>query len=191
MTCVAGWIEDGEVWMAADSAGTASDWQQWTRKTPKMFRKGDMLIGVTGTPRVADLLHYRLTLPEHPEGMDAHEYLATLLVDALRACLKGGGAAKREHEIEDVRDESALLVGYRGRLFAIYCDYQVSESFESWDAVGCGRAAALGALHALANVEAGLSAYARLSLALGAAVATNAGVRGPFLFERLSSSLNE
>ncbi len=86
----------------------------------------------------ADLVRYRLQVGAHPEGMDAHEYLTTIFMDGLRGCLKAGGTVKKNGDVEEAADNATALVGYRGRLFTVFCDYQVSKNRAPFAAIGCG-----------------------------------------------------
>ena len=101
------------------------------------------------------------------------------LIPAIRQTLKDGGFAKIENSIEE---GGTFLVGYAGRLFQIYGDFQVAESADLFDACGAGMDVALGVLHATRK---GANPRARLQAALEAASRYNASVRPPFVFESL------
>lgn len=183
MTCIAGLVDDeGRIYMGADSAGT-SGWDLRKRREPKVFRihwaSGDMVIGVTGYPRMAQLLHYKFTPPEHPMSLSVEAYLATHFVDALRTLFKDAGYAQKEKEREQT--DSVMLVGYRGHLVVIESNYQLNEQDKPYEAVGCGDSFALGVFYATEH----MTPKRRLQLALEAAEAFSAGVRGPFTFETL------
>lgn len=176
MTCIVGLVEHGSVWMGADSlSGDTAQWHVTTERTPKVFQRGDLLIGFTTSWRMGQLLRWKLTVPAHPDGQDAHEWMATAFVDAVRDCLKAGGFAKKENEVEQ---GGQFLVGYRGRLFCVWGDYHVAEPDEAYASVGCGYDYALGALHATAGN--GHAPPCRVEAALSAAAHYSAYVRGPF-----------
>lgn len=179
MTCIAGLIHEGKVYMGGDSAGI-SGWDLTIRADRKVFRNGPFVAGFTSSFRMGQLLKYSLVPPEHPEGMDAHQYMATKFVDAVRTCLKDGGYAKSNSGEESA---GAFLVGYRGHLYEISSDYQVGEAEDLYAAVGCGAATALGALCATRSME----PMDRIKLALCAAERHSAGVRGPFHIEVLEA----
>ena len=172
MTCIVGLVSNGEVWMGADSWGGAHSFGN-VRKDPKLFRRGPFLIGYTTSFRMGQLLQYKFSVPEIGKEQDVFAYMATIFVDAVRACLKSGGFAKKKDEEES---GGQFLVGYAGRLFTIESDYQVAEDVVSYAATGCGQDIALGSLFStpLADPE------FRLSVALEAAEAFSAGVRRPF-----------
>jgi hypothetical protein len=104
--------------------------------------------------------------------------MTTVFIDSLRETLKRGGYARTESGAEAAGE---FLVGYMGRIFKVCSDYQVAENVVPFDAVGCGADLALGALYATNGADPDV----RVTMALQAAEAFSAGVRGPFLFERL------
>jgi hypothetical protein len=111
-----------------------------------------------------------------PDGSDLDRFMATTSVDAVRACLKAGGWAKKDNDREE---GGTFLVGVAGRLFTIEDDYQVGASADGYAAVGCGSEIALGALFATARTR--MAPERRIVVALQAAERFSAGVRGPFI----------
>ena len=128
-----------------------------------MFVNGPYVMGFTSSFRMGQLLRYALS-PPAPESSDLHGFMCTAFVDALRACLKDGGWAKKESEQET---GGQFLVGV------------VSEAADPYAAVGCGAAPALGALFATAAGR--LGPRERLDGALKAAERFSNGVRGPYV----------
>lgn len=179
MTCIIGLVHDGRVYIGGDSAGIAG-WDLTIRNDPKVFRNGPFLIGFSSSFRMGQLLRYSLKPPLHENGIDTGRYLTTTFIDAVRDCLKAGGYARKESEQENA---GFFLLGYQGRLFRVDSDYQVGESLDGYDAVGCGSEAARGALYAAAH----LPPRKRIRLALKASEHLNAGVRGPFHIEMLEA----
>jgi hypothetical protein len=171
MTCIVGVVERGVVYLAGDSAGVAG-YGLTLRRDPKVFRNGEFVLGFTSSFRMGQLLQHAFTPPAIEEPLD--RYMVTPFVNALRACFKDGGYAAKNREQEE---GGTFLVGVRGRLYQVEDDYQVGEARADYAAIGCGAQVALGALH----VTAGHPPGARLRLALEAAEAWNAGVRGPFV----------
>jgi hypothetical protein len=97
-------------------------------------------MGFTTSFRMGQLLHHAFKAPK-PKG-DLARFMATVFVDALRACLKDGGWARKDPEQEQA---GTFLVGVPGRLFAVHDDYQIAEPAGGYAAVGCGGDLALGA----------------------------------------------
>ena len=179
MTCICAIAEEGKTWIGADSAGANSS-QIFTRKDPKLFRKGNMLIGFTSSYRMGQLLRYSLILPKHYEGVSVEEYLHTVFIDEVRETLSKGGFLRKDRE-EEIG--GVFIVGYKGRLFTVESDFQIGETVCGYHAVGCGDSVALGSLYSTNG--AGLSSEKRIKIALEAAQEFCLGVRGPFLIESL------
>lgn len=175
MTAIVGLEHRGDVWMGGDSAGVSTDYARIIqRRDAKVFRNGPFLIGFTTSFRMGRLLRYELKTPAHPSRLGVERYMATLFIDAVRACLKGGGYASKEREAEF---GGAFLVGYRGKLFTVRDDYDVGLSVDPFAAVGCGDQTARGALFATAHVS---DPAQRIRTALLAAEHCCPGVRRPF-----------
>jgi 20S proteasome alpha/beta subunit len=176
MTCIVGLIDNDTVYLGGDSAAVAG-WDLTVKKEPKVFRLGPLLIGTTGSCRVAQLLQYRLTVPSlkkvNPETL--YRWVAIDLIDAIRECLKEAGHSKKENE-QEVAGGNTILVGVAGRLFTIYDDYGCIEPALPYEAVGCGAPYAKGTLWATESV----SPMERVEMALRSAETFSAGVRGPF-----------
>lgn len=172
MTCIVGIAEGGKVYIGADSAGVGG-LDLTVRADRKVFVNGDFVMGFTTSFRMVQLIQYAFNPPKRHPDKDVMAYMVTEFVDALRNCLKAGGFARRDSEVES---GGVFLVGYAGRLFCIESDYQVGEALSGYDAVGCGASFAVGVLFATP----GQPPEDRLRLALQAAEAHSAGVRNPF-----------
>jgi ATP-dependent protease HslVU (ClpYQ) peptidase subunit len=176
MTAIAGVVYDGKVYIGGDSAGV-SGWDLYVRADAKVFTNGPFVMGFTSSFRMGQLLRYAFVEPARPEGVDDAAYMVTAFVDGVREALKAGGWAKTNSSQEE---GGTFLVGYRGRLYIVYGDYQVAEPADGFAAVGCGDNQALGVLYATPD----MAPEARINLALSAAERFSAGVRGPFVVVR-------
>ncbi|MBE7413851.1 MAG: hypothetical protein HS130_00930 [Deltaproteobacteria bacterium] len=179
MTCVVGWIEKGRIYMGADSAGVAG-LDLRIRKDPKVFKKGPFIIGYTSSFRMGQLIRYKMEIPDHPAKMDPFEFMCVHFVESLRKCLREGGYTKVNNNVEE---GGCFLVGYRKRLYLIDSDFQVGVAKENYDAVGCGRDFALGAMRILNGLN--IPPIAAVKRALTVAEEFSAGVRRPFIMETL------
>lgn len=177
MTCIVGIAKDGRVILGADSAGVGG-WDRRIRADRKVFKNGELIFGFTSSFRMGQLLQFNLTAPPIHEGHEPYEYAVKQLVPAIRDTLRGGGYTKTDNGREE---GGAFLVGFRGRLFAVHNDFQVAESRECYESVGCGCDLAMGAMHALPELE----PMKRLEAGLQAAAYFSAGVAGPFNFVEL------
>jgi hypothetical protein len=180
VTCIVGLADGGDIWIGGDSAGVAG-LDLVVRADQKVFRNGEFLFGFTSSFRMGNLLRFKLSLPRRYPGTDVYEFMVTSFVDAVRDCLKAGGFARKDNEVES---GGAFLVGYAGQLFEIGSDYQVGQNVDGFAALGCGAPVALGALF----VTQGQPAEQRLLTALAAAERFSAGVRAPFVIEHLVGS---
>lgn len=175
MTCIVGIAHEGKVILGADSAGTNGWLDRRIRADRKVFQNGELVFGFTSSFRMGQLLQFELTAPPVLEGQEPYQYAVKALVPAIRATLRAGGWIKTENG----RDEGgSFLVGFRGHLFRIGDDFQVGESTENYEAVGCGDSYAMGAMHAASQ----LPPKERLTAGLEAAAKFSAGVAGPFNF---------
>jgi ATP-dependent protease HslVU (ClpYQ) peptidase subunit len=102
----------------------------------------------------------------------------------LRKCLREGGYAKKEHEVETGGN---FLVGFRGRLFEVQSDYQVAEPRSGIAAIGCGAQIAYGAMFVTGHLEPRM----RLLQALRASEFHNAAVRRPFVVKKMETVKDE
>lgn len=172
MTCIAGVVHDGKVYIGGDSAGVGG-YSLSVRADEKVFVNGSFLFGFTSSFRMGQVLQYAFKPPKRYSDKSIMEFMVTDFIDAIREAFKGAGVAKKDSEVETCGN---FLVGYEGRLFNIMDDYQVGEAACGYDAIGCGMDIALGALHVSGDVE----PNSRIRGALAAAEQHSAGVRGPF-----------
>jgi len=180
MTCICGIVDvHGQIWIGGDSAGS-DQYTVLTSTLSKVFRKEQMLLGIAGSWRQMQLVHYALELPEHPRRMSDEAYLTTLFIDAIRECFTSAGSTSKFNEQEST--SSAFLIGYHQKLYRIHSDYGITTSDCQYDAVGSGDDIARGALFATPH----LSPQDRLRMALKAAVEHTPYVRPPFTIEMLS-----
>lgn len=180
MTCIVGHTDGTTVTIGGDSLGVDGH-SMIVRKDHKVFRNGEFLIGFTTSFRMGDILRYDWTPPVQVMGdtMATREFMITRVISSIRDVLKEQGFATKHNDAEQ---GGTFLVGYKGCLFVIDCDYQVGEHECGFAAVGSGRDVAMGAMHALSGV-AGVSVEAAVRRALRAASDLNTTVGGPFFVE--------
>lgn len=189
MTAIVGLVDDGEVWMGADSAGVAG-LSLVVRKDPKVFISGPFIVGFTSSFRMGQILRFgesgqRLDDAKFVRDLqsitDPWEAMVSEVVPWLRKAFKSAGYAETENGKEW---GGTFLIGYRGRLFQVEGDFQVGESSHGFDAVGCGQEMALGSLHT-SRFKPDWGPQQRVRTALEAAQEFSAGVRGPFTILKL------
>lgn len=180
MTCVVGLIENGKVWLGADSATTWDSTRLQVTSNPKVFKVGKFLVGSAGSGRTQRVLRHGWTPPTQKK-LPLEQYICTVVVDSIRKALFEGGASEKKDNVEDANGD--ILLAYRGHLFRVDSDYNVDEARLPYDAVGCGAHIALGAMYA----NKGVQAKQRILTALRASQEFNWGVRGPFTIESLET----
>lgn len=174
MTCIAGLVHKGKVYIGGDSAGTNGH-VLTIRDDEKVFKNGDFIMGFTSSFRMGQLLRFKFSAPYHKPEIETYEYMVTDFIDAVRKCLKDGGYARTESGEEF---GGTFLVGYRGELFIVEGDYQVGKPHSGFHAVGCGKDIARGSLYATREHQ---DPEFRIKESLAAAELFSGGVRGPFV----------
>ena len=177
MTCIAGIVDrsSGKVIIGGDSAASGGD-IILTRRDPKVFENGKFIIGCTTSFRMIQLLRFSLKLPKVGQK-DIYEYMCTDFIDAVRTCFKDGGYLQKYTDGDE--KGGSFLVGYKDRLFKIEDDFQVGETLNGIDAVGCGTEFALGSLYSTGDQD--VSPSDRIVKALETAEFFALGVRRPFI----------
>ena len=174
MTVIVGLVSEGSVFMGGDHAATGG-LNQAIRKKPKVFIKGEIGIGYTGSFRMGDILEYSWTPPIwRKDEMSLDKYMCTVFVDSVRDIFKEKGFGKIAGDEGD--EGGSFLVGIDGHIFNIEANYQVAENNDDFIADGSGWGIASGSLYTsfLNDPE------SRLTIAMEAASKFNAAVRAPF-----------
>ncbi len=183
MTCIVGLVDKGNVYIGADSAGVAG-YALTIRADEKVFINDAFVMGFTSSFRMGQLLRYSLKPPKYHLDVDLNEYMVTDFINAVRKCLKDGGFAEKDKEVERT---GTFLVGFKGKLFKIDADNQVGVPALTFDACGCGEDIALGSMYS----SSGLAPLDRITQALEAAEQFSVGVRRPFLIKHLGTEGKE
>lgn len=171
MTCIVGLVDKEKVFIGGDSASSSAS-NVFVRKDPKVFKNGEFIIGCTSSFRMIQLLRYTLKPPE-VGSKEIYEYMCTDFINAVRQCFRCGGYSRK---IDEVEEGGFFLVGYKDRLFRIEEDFQVGETLNGMDAVGCGGDFALGSLYSTVGTP-----EEKVLKALEAAEFLSTGVRRPFI----------
>jgi ATP-dependent protease HslVU (ClpYQ) peptidase subunit len=181
MTAIVGVIDDGHVYLGGDSLALDGV-VCWQRRSPKVYRRGEIVIGFSGA---AVIMQHVLCILEWPVFHDTHEPLPWLVrhfLPALRSSLETHGQLGRA-TTEDCpgsdQMDANILIGMRGQLFDVTMSFGVTEVVEPYSAIGCGATPARAALHAL-TYAAPRAPIARLRIALETAAALVCSVRPPY-----------
>lgn len=180
MTCIIGTVEEGQVYIGADSAAANSS-AITILKNPKVFRKGEMIFGFTTSWRMGQLLQYGLDIPIDNRE-DPLEYLVIDFVNAVRECYKTGGFSQKWEDGDE--KGGTFIIGYKNRLFRIDNNYEVGEHSDNFICLGCGTYYAEGAYYALDKYD--IKTEEKILLSLEAAAKFSTGVEGPFKIIKLN-----
>lgn len=178
MTCIIGLEHEGSVYMGGDSAGVADLFLQ-VRTDPKVFINKDFIFGFTSSFRMGQILQYDFIPPKHPPKKSDMAYLVTDFITAVRVAFSSKGFISKNEERETGGN---FLMGYRGKLYEVDCDFQVGKQSINYASVGCGAELAAGAMHALADVK---DPIERITRAMDAAEYFSTGVSKPYLILKL------
>ena len=177
MTCIVGVVDKKakKVLIGGDSA-ESNGTSIIIRKDVKVFKNGDFVFGCTTSFRMIQLLMFSYKPPEFTTT-DIYKYMCTVFVDDIRKCLHKGGFSYKNPEGGEIG--GTFLVAYKDNLFKIEDDFQVAESLNGVDAIGCGEDFALGALYAMSEQK--ISTKDKVLKALEAAESLAISVRRPFV----------
>ncbi len=181
MSCVVGYVEDGKIYMGADSACiNAENLDIRTRTDPKVFVRENFIFGYVGSYRVGQVLRCSFFIPPIPEGMSDFDYLCSLFIPRLISSLKENDCFQYKNEGEFCF-EGEIMIGYNKEIYIIGSDLQVISESEKYSSIGCGENYAIGALYILEKMFPLTPPEEKVKYALEVAEYYNAGVRRPFI----------
>lgn len=175
MTCIVAIQKDGKVFMGGDTAGSDDESGMIaTYRTPKVFKRGEYLIGYAGSFRFGKLMQYTLDLPPVPKDCTTPEKLDEFMNKILMNSLK-----KQCKDLDLEKDEMDFdgLIGLRGHIFEISNDWCALECAQDWNAIGSGTKYAWGSLF---TTESWKDPKKRIQMALSAAAEYSMSVAPPF-----------
>ena len=179
MTCIVGIADQktGSVFIGGDSA-SVEGWMLQT-SAPKVFYNHPFVAGYTTSFRMGQLLQYRMRIDRPSTVYDLNYWMVDSFIPRWQETLKDNGWLKTK----DGREEGGeFLIGLYGRLFIVSDDFQVQP--RNYCAVGCGAEIALGSLFTTESMN--KPSKERVHIALQAAEAHSAGVRGPMYYMELT-----
>ncbi len=138
MSTVMAIVDNGKIWMGADSFATTKDGERRRMKCIKIFTNGPYLIGYIGSVRTGQVLRPEYFKPpnkiyEFPDKLITHfEKKGCLAVDSDNQC--------------SLHESNLLIATPKGKLYEILVDFQMNE-IEDFTAIGSGSSFALGSLY--------------------------------------------
>lgn len=175
MTCVVALrTENNKVILGADCYASDSECGV-KRIEPKVFKKGRVAFGYSGSFRFGQIVRYAFEPPKiRKKESDLMSYMVTKFVPDLRKTLEQNSFPMMEEEMLSWR----LIVAIDDEIFYIEPDWQVGHDFEEYTAIGSGARYAFGSLYSTKYLIE--DPYDRVYTALGAAENYSPTVSGPF-----------
>jgi ATP-dependent protease HslVU (ClpYQ) peptidase subunit len=178
MTCIIGLVQDGVVYMGADSA-SSNAYTIRTSRLRKVFKKDGLLFGYTGSFRMGQIIQHHIIFGPQTETESDEGYLVTTVAAGIRQVSKDHGTAKSLDNLD--KSLGQVLIGFKGNLYTLDIDYQVNYNSDPFDAIGSGEDISIGAMAALAIKN----PVKRIEKALEITAEFVPTVRGPFYVESL------
>lgn len=175
MTCIVGIVENGIVYIGADSAASGTN-SIVVRSDEKVFFNRDFLIGFTTSYRMGQILRYVFIPPEYVDTSDLYKYMVKEFVPQVYQCL-----TLNNFTVDKNSEGGLFLVGFRGNLFRIADDFQVVQTSDNFMSLGNGDRCAIGALYATRGQDPTI----RIQIALEAAAKYTPGVLPPFIIKNI------
>jgi ATP-dependent protease HslVU (ClpYQ) peptidase subunit len=171
MSCIIGLIQNKKVYLGADSFATTDQGERRPIIANKLFRNGKYLIGFAGSVRGGRLLaDPSCKLPTN----------ILKLADAIQDLFVKKGCVTQTEDC-GLLQLCNFLIGYKGKLYEIMSDFQMSEVSGNFTAVGSGAAYAMGALYVMQKTSA--SPESKITRALEAASLFATTVGPPFIIK--------
>lgn len=166
MTCIAGVVRDGRVFMAGERGASEGNYIVPIDK-PKVWKVNGYLLGYAGT---FDGQHLQYNFnPPTPEG-NLDKFMHSKFLKSLKSFYK-------EWDIESKDSELSLLIGVKGKIYEHEASGLTLVSYErDFIAIGSGAEYAMGSLYTTQNHK---DPKRRLTLALNAACEYSTSCIGP------------
>jgi len=171
MSTVIGLVDNGKVWMGADSFATTKGGERRRMICNKLFTNGPYLIGYIGSVRVGQVVRPEFfTAPKKisdfpDELMTQFEKKKCLAVDSDTQC--------------SIHESNFLIATTEGKLYEILVDFQMNE-IEDFTSIGSGSDYALGSLYTTRDWS---SPKKRILTALKIAAVYDMSTGPPFVVE--------
>jgi ATP-dependent protease HslVU (ClpYQ) peptidase subunit len=173
MSTVVGVKEGDDVWIGGDSRCTTDEGYIRTSLFNKVFKNGNYLIGIIGSPRAGQLLTDEFFEP--PEDI-------YLFADQMREWFEERGCLSTNEESIQYQ-KGNVLIGYNKNLYEILTDFTLYE-IDKYTAIGSGCMMAFGSLHTTGEIG-GFPPEKRIEMALKAADSFDAATGPPFKIYKL------
>lgn len=151
MTCIIGFLHEGNAVLAGDKIGV-SDYTKRITRQPKVFHNDGFMIGYTASFRMGQILQYNWNPPTRRTGQSAEDYLYTDVITSIRKTFEDNWF------LDKAKNQwGGFILIYENRIYEVGDDLSITESVNGIEACGCGRELARGALAALLEYETDLN----------------------------------
>lgn len=172
MSCIVGIKEKDKIYLGADSCVTEGT-KIVVLKDPKIFKRGEFLIGFCGGLRSGQLLKHT--------KINKNVKNISELVEFIKDLFEKEGYLRKSSNSEEpaVSVDTEFIVAHKGRMYVIGSDLSVVEDGKNdYAAIGSGATFALGSLYATKNSK--ISIRKKLIKALQCSAYFDPGVSSPF-----------
>jgi ATP-dependent protease HslVU (ClpYQ) peptidase subunit len=183
MTCIVALIDNGKVYMGADSAASEDKTGLIVQRTdPKVFKVGQYGIAFTDSFRMGQILQYAWKPPVYTptkNNSSLDKFMRTKFVDSVKEAFRENGYGNFGPGTDEGDEGGVFLISVvgTGRIFTMESDFHIGECDVPYMAEGSGQHIALGSLFTSGNIK---TPRKRVRTALEASAKFIMSVRGPF-----------
>lgn len=189
LTCIISLIENGNVWVGADSRVVLENEQGLPICCEKICVQhvsgSDMVIASAGSASLHTILKYRVRYPASRRGETDETYVCKRVLPQIqKALIDAGHIDSDEGDVSHLPRNGEVLIARRGQCFIIETDFAVLSIKSGAFALSSGAPIALGSLHTSRTWD---NPLARIIEALEAAANYSTMVAPPFHLVKLDA----
>lgn len=171
MSTVVGVIQEGEIWLGADSMASTDEGYIRNFDAEKIFKNGDYIFAYIGSPRAGQILRPPFKPPKNIND----------LPDLIYKHYEEHGCLTVDSDDNTIGHNCNFLVVHKNRLYEIYSDFQLNEIL-TYTAIGHGCYIALGSLFSTEELK--YTPKERIDIALKAASRFSNATGPPFVIKK-------
>ena len=123
----------------------SNGWTQRQSNRSKVFKKENFIFGVCGSPRVSQLLRYKLTIPKRHIGQTLEDYIYTSFTDEVIKVLDQNNALQLKDGLRTFY--GSFLFGFENKLYTMWDNFQSLDDVRGYDSAGSGEYHAMASLY--------------------------------------------
>lgn len=150
MTCIVG-INTGSKIIIAGDRMASNGFTKMQLNCAKIFKKDNFIFGVCGSPRVAQLLQYKLSIPKRFIDQSIEDYIYTSFTDSVIQVLSDNNALKIENGLKTFH--GSFLFGFENKLYEVEGNFQALEDSRGFNAIGSGCYHAMASLYSTKDLN--------------------------------------